>query len=134
MTVALRYDRTYRRTLLDMHIPDWDPEFLAQHNPERLAELYAASISRESSSTVNPTWASTTGPRRWVASIPRRPSVTSSTRWSTRRARDIAPAAYYSVIFDNWAVESHPEWASCLLQPSTARTSRCSVLATAPRV
>ena len=40
---AVRYCDTYRRTLLDMHIPDWDPEFLAEYDPEGLAELYAAS-------------------------------------------------------------------------------------------
>jgi hypothetical protein len=27
------------------------------------------------------------------------------------RARGIAPAAYHTVIFDNWACEDHPEWA-----------------------
>ena len=43
--------------------------------------------------------------------------MTSSTRCFTRCGRaHIAPAAYYSVIFDNWAVESHPEWA---LVPAT---------------
>ena len=27
------------------------------------------------------------------------------------RSRGIAAAAYHTVIFDNWAVERHPEWA-----------------------
>ena len=53
---------------------------------------------------------------RW-RSIQQQRSVTSSTKWlSALRARHIAPGAYYSVIFDNWAVESHPEWA---LVPAT---------------
>jgi hypothetical protein len=117
MTVALRYDRTYRRTLLDMHIPDWEPEFLAQHNPERLAELYAAShISGvlfycKSHMGLN-YWPSPVGGIHPAAA--ERDLVDEMVH--ALRARDIAPAAYYSVIFDNWAVESHPEWA---LVPAT---------------
>ena len=38
-----RYHQTYRRTLLDMHIPDWDAEFLSEYEPEKLADLYASS-------------------------------------------------------------------------------------------
>ncbi len=117
MTVALRYDRTYRRTLLDMHIPDWEPEFLAQHNPERLAELYAAShISGvlfycKSHMGLN-YWPSPVGGIHPAAA--ERDLVDEMVH--ALRARDITPAAYYSVIFDNWAVEAHPEWA---LVPAT---------------
>ena len=39
---AVRYYDTYRRTLLDMHIPDWDPQFLSQYEPEKVADLYAS--------------------------------------------------------------------------------------------
>jgi len=32
--------------LLDMHIPDWDPAFLARYSPPEMAELYEkASLS-----------------------------------------------------------------------------------------
>ena len=43
MTDGRRYHQTYRRALLDMHIPDWDPKFLSQYEPEKLADLYASS-------------------------------------------------------------------------------------------
>ena len=42
-TDGRRYHQTYRRTLLDMHIPGWDPEFLSEYEPEKLADLYASS-------------------------------------------------------------------------------------------
>ena len=29
----VRYYDTYRRTLLDMHIPDWDQQFLSEYEP-----------------------------------------------------------------------------------------------------
>ena len=109
---AVRYDRTYRRTLLDMHIPDWEPEFLSEYDPEGLAELYAGShISGvlfycKSHLGLN-YWPSPVGGIHPAAA--KRDLVDEMLR--ALRARDIAPAAYYSVIFDNWAVESHPEWA-----------------------
>jgi hypothetical protein len=112
MTIVARYDRTYRRTLLDMHIPDWDPAFLAEYDPERLAELYAAShISGvlfycKSHMGLN-YWPSPVGGIHPAAA--KRDLVGEMLR--ALRGRDMAPAAYYSVIFDNWAVETHPEWA-----------------------
>ena len=43
---AVRYYDTYRRTLLDMHIPDWDQQFLSEYEPEKVADLYvSANIS-----------------------------------------------------------------------------------------
>jgi hypothetical protein len=44
VTNGQRYHQTYRRALLDMHIPDWGPEFLSQYEPEKLADLYASSM------------------------------------------------------------------------------------------
>ncbi len=38
----VRYYDTYRRTLLDMHIPDWDQQFLSEYEPEKVADLYAS--------------------------------------------------------------------------------------------
>lgn len=33
------YKKHYRRTLLDMHIEDWNEEFLSQYDPKKYFEL-----------------------------------------------------------------------------------------------
>ena len=106
-----KYQQSYRRMLLDMHIPDWDPAFLSRYDPAALAAQYAR--------------ANVTGVMLYCKSHP------GLCYWPTRagkmhagiggrdvvgamlaelRARDIAACAYYSIVFDNWAVETHPDW------------------------
>jgi len=111
-TDAVRYHRTYRRTLLDMHIPDWDADFLSQYEPEKLADIYAAS----NISGVLFYCKSHMGLNYWPAPVGGiHPAAKDrdlvGEMLTALRARGIAPAAYHSVIFDNWAVEHHPEWA-----------------------
>ena len=114
---AVRYYDTYRRTLLDMHIPDWDPQFLSQYEPEKVADLYAsANISGvlfycKSHMGLN-YWPVPVGAVHPAA----RDRDLVGEMLVALRARGIAPAAYHSVIFDNWAVENHPEWA---VEPAT---------------
>jgi hypothetical protein len=95
-----------------MHIPDWEPEFLSQYDPEELADLYA----RSHISGVLLYCKSHLGLNYWPAPVgARHPAA--ATRdlvgelYHALRARGIAPAAYHSVVFDNWAVEHHPDWA-----------------------
>ncbi len=108
---AVRYYDTYRRTLLDMHIPDWDPQFLSEYEPEKVADLYvSANISGalfycKSHMGLN-YWPAPVGAVHPAAKD--RDFV--GEMLAALRARGIAPAAYHSVIFDNWAVEKHPEW------------------------
>jgi hypothetical protein len=112
MTNDVRYDRTFRRTLLDMHIPDWDPAFLSQYDPEALADLYAKSHL----SGVLMYCKSHVGLNYWPAPVGAiHPAAANrdlvGELYQALRARGIAPAAYHTVVFDNWAVENHPEWA-----------------------
>lgn len=107
-----RYHQTYRRTLLDMHIPDWDPRFLSEYEPEKLADLYASS----NISGVLFYCKSHMGLNYWPAPVggihpAARGRDLVGEMLSALRARGIAPGAYHSVIFDNWAMEHHPEWA-----------------------
>ncbi len=107
-----RYHQTYRRTLLDMHIPDWDSEFLSEYDPEKLADLYASS----NISGVLFYCKSHMGLNYWPAPVGGvHPAAKDrdlvGEMLAALRARGIAPGAYYSVVFDNWAVEHHPEWA-----------------------
>ena len=111
-THGRRYHQTYRRTLLDMHIPGWDPEFLSEYEPEKLADLYASS----NISGVLFYCKSHMGLNYWPAPVGGiHPAAKDrdlvGEMLAALRARGIAPGAYYSVIFDNWAVEHHPEWA-----------------------
>ena len=34
------YQKSWRRMLIDMHIPDWEKEFLSKYEPEEIAEQY----------------------------------------------------------------------------------------------
>ncbi len=111
-TEPVRYHHTFRRTLLDMHVPDWDPEFLAQYEPEKLADIYASS----NLSGVLFYCKSHMGLNYWPAPVGAVHPVAKDRdlvgeMLAALRARGIAPAAYHTVIFDNWASEQHPEWA-----------------------
>lgn len=109
---SARYHQTYRRTLLDMHIPDWDPDFLSEYEPEKLADVYASS----NISGVLLYCKSHMGLNYWPAPVGGiHPAAKDrdlvGEMLAALSARGIAPAAYHSVIFDNWAMEHHPEWA-----------------------
>jgi hypothetical protein len=99
--------------LLDMHIPDWDEEFLAKYDPEALADAYGlAGVSGvlfycKSHMGMN-YWPSPVGGIHRAAKD--RDLV--GELYNALKRRNIAPAAYHSVVFDNWATENHPEWAN----------------------
>lgn len=105
------YVDTYRRTLLDMHIPDWDPRFLSQYEPKELADQYAAAgiegvlLYCKSHIGLN-YWPAPVGGIHAMAKD--RDLVGELV--SALLERGLKPAAYHSVVFDNWAVENHPEW------------------------
>lgn len=100
-----------RRTLLDMHIPDWEPTFLSNFDPEavarcyELAELNAAMLYCKSH----------TGLCYWPTNVGRsHPALTGreilAELLEQLHRRDILACAYTSVAWDFAAAESHPEW------------------------
>jgi hypothetical protein len=105
------YFGTYRRMLLDMHVPDWEPSFLSNYDPSALADAYVranvTAVMLYCNSHVGLTmYPAPTG--RMHAGLRGRDVVGELN--DALHERGIAACAYYSVLFDNWAVAEHPDW------------------------
>jgi hypothetical protein len=97
--------------LVDMEIPGWDERFLSAYDPTTMADLYA----RAGASAAMFSCKALTGLCFWPAEVGEiHPGVAGrdviGDTVSALAERDIAACAYYSVIYDNWAFENHPEW------------------------
>ena len=106
-----KYQAGLRRMLVDMHIPDWDPGFLAHYDPKAMADLY----ERANLTSVMLYCNSHMGLCNWPTKVGKmheglggRDIVGELV--GELDARGIATCAYFSVVFDNWAVETHPDW------------------------
>jgi hypothetical protein len=106
------FQRNTHRLLRDMHIPDWDPRFLADYDPDRLAAqcaeagLNAVMIYAKSHVGLC-TYPTKVG--RMHGNLAGRDLLGELN--DALRGRGIATAAYQSITFDNWAAETHPDWA-----------------------
>ena len=105
------FQRDYRRMLVDMHIPDWDPEFLAKYDPAQMVGLYKkaglTSVMFYAQSHVGLCyWPTPTG--KMHAGLQGRDIV--GEMMSLLRKANIDACAYYSVVYNNWAYLEHPEW------------------------
>ncbi|MBI2924404.1 MAG: beta-galactosidase [Verrucomicrobia bacterium] len=105
------FAQAYRRAVIDMHIPDWDEQFLSQFDAEqyvqRLVQSRAQSIVCYAQSHVGlfnyPTRVGQ--PHRGLKG---RNIVAEMIERC--HARDIAVVLYTSLIHDRWAFDTHPEW------------------------
>jgi hypothetical protein len=107
--------------LVDMEVPDWDKRFLRQFDPIAKADLYA----RAGAESVMFSCKALTGLCFWPTEVgAMHPGIGGRDvvgETATALAeRGIASCAYYSVIYDNWAYEQHPEWR---VEPLLKRTS-----------
>ncbi len=105
------YERAWRRAVIDMHIPDWDPLFLSKFDPQeyvaRLVESRAQSIVLYAQSH--------TGLFNYPTKVGRQHAA-----WQGRNAlkemidavheKQIAVQVYTSVIFDRYASDQHEPW------------------------
>lgn len=103
--------KAYRRMLVDMHIVDWEDDFLADFDAERMGDLYQAagltSVMFYCQSHVGLCyWPTKHG--KMHASLKGRDLVGETL--AALRRRDLAACGYFSVVFDNWAFLEHPEW------------------------
>ena len=105
------FQRGYRRMLVDMHIPDWDPAFLSRYDPAEMVRLYQAagltSVMFYAQSHVGLCyWPTKTG--KMHAGLKGR-DIVGETLELLRKA-GIGACGYYSVIYNNWAYLEHPQW------------------------
>jgi hypothetical protein len=105
------YAHAWRRAVIDMHIPDWDPLFLSRFDPDqyvaRLVQSRAQSIVLYAQSHV--------GLFNYPTKVGRQHAA-----WKGRdilrelidrvHARQIAVQLYTSLIFDRWASDQHEDW------------------------
>lgn len=103
--------RSYRRLLVDTQIPDWDPGFLANYDPVRVADEVVASGAQ----AVMVYFQSHVGVCNWPVktgaqhkAFQGRDMVAETL--AAMKARNIPVCAYYSVNFNNWAYLEHPDW------------------------
>ena len=107
----INYPRSLRRLLIDMHIPDWDDGFLAEFNPELMAEE-AVSTGADGvmvyfqSHVGLCNWPTASGVqhRAFCGGDPMRTVV------DTLSNAGVGICAYYSTMFNTWACNAHPDW------------------------
>lgn len=104
-------ERSFRRVLIDTHIPDWDPNFLAKLNAPAVAEA----VLRSGAQAAMVYFQSHVGLCNWPSAAGQMHRGIADKEYLTKlvatlHARDIPVCAYFSVHFDNWAYLAHPEW------------------------
>ena len=101
----------YRRSFLDMHIDDWNEEFLSRVDPEGLVKLLKDAGMQQIVVKCRPHtglafYPTKTG--RMHKGLQGRDYVGEMIQLC--HSNGIAVMAYFSQIFDNWAYEKPPEW------------------------
>ncbi|MBQ8634441.1 MAG: family 10 glycosylhydrolase [Lachnospiraceae bacterium] len=101
----------YRRNLLDMHIDDWNPEFLSKVNVDEYVEALKAAGVQAAMVKGRPH----TGLAHYPTKIGRMHKGLKGYDYFGEMVKKchengIAVIAYFSQIFDNWAYEEHPSW------------------------
>lgn len=101
----------YRRVFLDMHIADWNEEFLSKVDPEKLVTLLKAAGAQQIVVKCRPH----TGLAYYPTKIGRMHRGLKGRDYVGEmielcHKNEIAVMAYFSQIFDNWAYERHPDW------------------------
>lgn len=101
----------YRRNLLDMHIDDWNEEFLSKVNPEEYAEALKDASVQAAMVKAMPH----TGLCNYPTKINRMHKGLKGRDFFGEvvdecHKRGIAVIAYFSQVFDNYAYDNHPSW------------------------
>lgn len=106
------YTNSYRRHLADMHIEDWSREFLSQFSPEdyfenlKIAHIQSPMIYLQSH----------VGYCYWPTASGKMHSAFKGKENEIKRLVDLCRndgmnvVGYYSLIYNTWAEDNHPEW------------------------
>jgi hypothetical protein len=105
------FQRGYRHSTVDMHIPDWDPKLLSKYDPAAMVKLFKKAGSTSvlfftQAHTGLCYWPTKTG--KMHAGLRGR-DIVGEMLGLLRKAK-IDACAYYSVIYNNWAFLEHPDW------------------------
>jgi hypothetical protein len=103
--------QTYRRLLVDTHVPDWDDRLLASFN----AADYVATIANAGFQSLMQYANSHVGLCLWRTRIGQMHRNMKGRDYfgevmEQSRKRGLHRVAYYSLIFDDWAYDQHPDW------------------------
>ena len=106
------YKNSFRRHLCDMHIDDWDDTFLSKFSPEEYVEnLKKAKIQNAMlyfQSHVGLCYYPTKSGKMHNAFLGREDMIKKVADMCHEEG--ISVTGYYSLIFNNWAHDNHPEW------------------------
>lgn len=103
--------RAFRRAVIDMHIPDWDEQFLCCFD----ADQYVARLVEARAQSVVAYAQSHAGLFNYPTRVGQQHRGLQGRNLLQEiiarcRSRRIAVVAYVSLIFDRWAADTHPEW------------------------
>ncbi|MDD6884282.1 MAG: alpha-L-fucosidase [Eubacteriales bacterium] len=106
------YQKQFRRNLVDMHIEDWSPEFLSKFSPEQYVEnlkigKIGAPMLYFQSHVGLCYWPTKTG-KMHNGFVGREDLMKRVEQLCHKNGMDVI--GYYSLIYNNWAHENHPEW------------------------
>ncbi|HUE17459.1 MAG TPA: beta-galactosidase, partial [Planctomycetaceae bacterium] len=105
------FRHAYRRAVIDMHIPDWDPKFLSQFDPDE----YAKMLVRSKSQSIVCYCQSHVGLFNFPTKIGKEHAAFQGRNMLQQmidrcHAEKINVQLYTSLIFDRWCADQHPEW------------------------
>lgn len=106
------YQKKFRRNLVDMHIEDWDEAFLSRFDPEE----YVENLKLGHINAPMLYFQSHVGLCYWPTQSGKMHSALRGREDLMKRVERLchengmSVIAYYSLIYNNWAHERHPEW------------------------
>lgn len=105
------FKTAYRRAVIDMHIPDWDPQFLSQFDPQQYVEMLVKSRAQSIVCYCQSHVGLFNYPTK-VGQQHRGLHGKNVLKEMIDRCheKNIGVALYTSLIFDRWASDNHPEW------------------------
>lgn len=121
---------SYRRFLIDIHTPDWDPRFLADFSASHLAR----SVAEANATTITVPANNHVGLNFWPSSVGRPHRVAAdrdllAEMLAAARAAGLNTVVYYAIAYVEWYWEQHPESRFVFAdgQPRRLRLSRAGM-------